>query len=168
MTGGVTCSNVARNDDSKQEGVRPQRRQQQHTPPVASASSTRESSQHDSRYVTLRYVTVTVTITPTFVTHTRCQDTIKYYCIQSHRWLESNLRHRNPQDRPYFQSHFRLSAADLMRTSWEKLVHYVGTNYGQNISNELHNKISVDIIEPVHSAEVLRKHGLRKAMIRSG
>jgi hypothetical protein len=60
------------------------------------------------------------------------------------------------------------SAADLMRTSWEKLVHYVGTNYGQDISNELQNKISVEIIEPVHSAEVLRKNGLREAMIRSG
>jgi hypothetical protein len=60
------------------------------------------------------------------------------------------------------------SAADLMRTSWEKLVQYVGTNYGQDISNELQNKIYVDIIEPVHSAEVLRKHGFREAMIRSG
>jgi hypothetical protein len=60
------------------------------------------------------------------------------------------------------------SAADLMRTSWEKLVQYGGTNYGQDISNELKNNISVDIIEPVHSAEVLRKHGLREAMIRSG
>jgi hypothetical protein len=38
----------------------------------------------------------------------------------------------------------------------------------QDISNELHNKITVDIIEPVNSAEVLRKHGLREAMIRSG
>jgi hypothetical protein len=47
-------------------------------------------------------------------------------------------------------------------------VHYVGTNYGQDISNELQNKITVDIIEPVHSAEVLRKHGLREAMIPSG
>ena len=28
-------------------------------------------------------------------------------------------------------------AADQMRTSWEKLVQYVGTNYGQDISNEL-------------------------------
>jgi hypothetical protein len=32
-------------------------------------------------------------------------------------------------------------------------VHYVDTNYGQDISNELQNKI---------------KHGLREAMIRSG
>jgi hypothetical protein len=55
-----------------------------------------------------------------------------------------------------------------MRTSWEKLVQYVGTNYGQDISNALHNKITVDMIEPVHSAEVMRKHGLRKAMIRYG
>jgi hypothetical protein len=55
-----------------------------------------------------------------------------------------------------------------MRTSWEKLVQYVGTNYWQDISNELQNNMSVDIIEPVHSAEVLRKHGLREAIIRSG
>jgi hypothetical protein len=48
-------------------------------------------------------------------------------------------------------------AADIMCTSWEKLVQYVGTNYGQDIINELQNKITVDIIEPVHSAEVLRK-----------
>jgi hypothetical protein len=60
------------------------------------------------------------------------------------------------------------SAADLMRTSWENLVQYVGNNYGQDISDELQNTITVDIIEPVHSAEVLRKHGLRKVMIRSG
>jgi hypothetical protein len=55
-----------------------------------------------------------------------------------------------------------------MRPSWEKLVQYVGTNYGQDISNELQNKISVDITEPVYSSEVLAKHGLREAMIRSG
>jgi hypothetical protein len=55
-----------------------------------------------------------------------------------------------------------------MRTSWEKLVQYVGTKNGQDISYELQNRIYVDIIEPVHSAEVLRKHVLREAMIRSG
>jgi hypothetical protein len=60
------------------------------------------------------------------------------------------------------------SAADIMRTMWEKLVKYSATNYGQDISNELQNKISVDIIEPVHSAEVLMKQGLKEAMIRSG
>jgi ribosomal protein L15 len=60
------------------------------------------------------------------------------------------------------------TAADIMRTSWDKLVQYVGTNYGQDISNELQNKIYVDIIEPVHYAEVLRKYGLREAIIQSG
>jgi hypothetical protein len=35
------------------------------------------------------------------------------------------------------------SAADQMRTSWEKLVQYVGTNYGQDINNELQNKVWV-------------------------
>jgi hypothetical protein len=55
-----------------------------------------------------------------------------------------------------------------MRTSWEKLVQYVGTTYGQYISNEKENKITVDIIEMVHSTEVMRKHGLREYMIRSG
>jgi hypothetical protein len=29
------------------------------------------------------------------------------------------------------------AAADQMRTSWGKLVKYVGTNYGQEINNEL-------------------------------
>jgi hypothetical protein len=47
-------------------------------------------------------------------------------------------------------------------------VQYVGNNYGQEIINELKNKITVDIIEPVHSAELLRKHGLREAIIRYG
>jgi hypothetical protein len=38
----------------------------------------------------------------------------------------------------------------------------------QDISNELQKKISVDIIEPVHYFELIRKHVLREAMIRSG
>jgi len=44
-------------------------------------------------------------------------------------------------------------AADQMRTSWEKLVQYVGTSYGQDISNELQNKTLVVIPEPAHSNE---------------
>jgi hypothetical protein len=42
------------------------------------------------------------------------------------------------------------SAADQMRTSWEKLVQYVGTNYGQDISNELQNMATVTFTQPVH------------------
>jgi hypothetical protein len=53
------------------------------------------------------------------------------------------------------------SAADQMRTSWEKLAQYVGTNYGQDISNELKKKITVILVEPVHTDDVLLKHSLR-------
>ena len=37
------------------------------------------------------------------------------------------------------------AAADQLRTSWEKLVQYVGTTYGQDISNELLNKTRIDV-----------------------
>jgi hypothetical protein len=60
------------------------------------------------------------------------------------------------------------SAADQMRTSWEKLVQYVGTNYGQDISNELQNKLTVTLVEPVHTAEILTRHDARVRMVRTG
>jgi hypothetical protein len=52
------------------------------------------------------------------------------------------------------------AAIDQMRTSWEKLVQFVGTNYGQDISNELQNKIPVILSEPVHTLEVLARHAI--------
>jgi hypothetical protein len=60
------------------------------------------------------------------------------------------------------------AAADQMRTSWEKIVQYVGTTYGQDISNELQNKTTVDIPEPVHSDEVMLRHAQREIVIRAG
>jgi hypothetical protein len=60
------------------------------------------------------------------------------------------------------------SAADQMRTSWEKLVQYVGTNYGQDINNELQNKITIVLIEPVHTSDVIARHSVREVMIRNG
>jgi hypothetical protein len=60
------------------------------------------------------------------------------------------------------------SAADHMRTSWEKVVQYVGTNYGQDINNELQNKITVVLIEPVHTNDVMTGHSVREFMIRTG
>jgi hypothetical protein len=60
------------------------------------------------------------------------------------------------------------SAADQMRTSWEKLVQYVGTNYGQYINNELQNKVLVVLTEPVHTEDVLERHSVREVMIRNG
>jgi hypothetical protein len=52
-----------------------------------------------------------------------------------------------------------------MRMSWAKLVQYVGTSYGQDISNELQKKVTVTLVEPVHKTEVLTRHGVRKQMI---
>jgi hypothetical protein len=60
------------------------------------------------------------------------------------------------------------AAADQMRTSWEKLVQFVGTNYGQDISNELQNKIPVILSEPIHTPEVLARHAIREQMVRTG
>jgi hypothetical protein len=60
------------------------------------------------------------------------------------------------------------SAADKMRNSWEKLVQYVGTNYGQDINNELQNKVWVVLTEPVHTSDVLARHIAREVTIRNG
>jgi hypothetical protein len=59
------------------------------------------------------------------------------------------------------------SAADQIPTSWEKLVQYVGTNYGQDIYNELQNKVWVVLAEPVHTDDVLSRHSVREVMIRN-
>jgi hypothetical protein len=60
------------------------------------------------------------------------------------------------------------SASDQIRTSWEKLAQYVGTNYGQDISKELQNKITVILVEPVHTDDVFLKHIMRETMICNG
>jgi hypothetical protein len=43
------------------------------------------------------------------------------------------------------------AAADQMQTLWEKLIQYFWMSYGQDISNELQNKVTVILAEPVHS-----------------
>jgi hypothetical protein len=60
------------------------------------------------------------------------------------------------------------SAADQMRTSWGKLVQYVGTNYGQDINKELHNKVWVVLTEPVHTDDVFARHIVSEVMIQNG
>jgi hypothetical protein len=47
-------------------------------------------------------------------------------------------------------------------------VQYVGTNYGQYINNKLQNKITVVLIEPVHTNDFLKRHSVREVMIRAG
>jgi hypothetical protein len=50
-----------------------------------------------------------------------------------------------------------------MRTTWEKIVHHVGTIYGHDVSNELQNKKTVPISKPEYSPEILAKHQERVA-----
>ena len=50
------------------------------------------------------------------------------------------------------------SAAEQTRSSWEKLLQYVGENYGQDISNYLQNKLTVNLVEPIHALEVIAQH----------
>jgi hypothetical protein len=60
------------------------------------------------------------------------------------------------------------AAADQMRSSWEKQVQYVGTTFGQDIANELHNKTTVVLAEPVHTTAVMTRHAARVQMVRAG
>ena len=60
------------------------------------------------------------------------------------------------------------SEADQTRSSWEKLAQYVGTNYGQDISNELQNKLTVNLVEPVHAPEVIERNIIRERIIITG
>ena len=45
---------------------------------------------------------------------------------------------------------------------------YGGTEYGKDISNELQDKITVILVEPVHTDDVLMRHGVREVIIRTG
>ena len=60
------------------------------------------------------------------------------------------------------------AASDQIRTSWGKLVQYVGTSYGSDISKELQNKTAVVLPEPVHELAVMVRHMTREVMFREG
>jgi hypothetical protein len=47
------------------------------------------------------------------------------------------------------------NAADLMQTTQEKIGQYVGIKYGEDIANELVNKVTVTIPPPVYSIAIL-------------
>jgi len=59
------------------------------------------------------------------------------------------------------------TAADQMRTSWEKIVQYVGIYYGKDISIELGSKEPVTLEEPQHTQEVMEYHRNRERVIRN-
>ena len=50
------------------------------------------------------------------------------------------------------------NAADLMRTTQEKIRQYIGIKYGEDIANELTNKATVTIPPPVYSPVILLRH----------
>jgi len=50
------------------------------------------------------------------------------------------------------------NAADLMRTSQEKIAQYVGAKFGKDIANELTNKTTVVVPPPVYSIAIQLKH----------
>ena len=52
-----------------------------------------------------------------------------------------------------------------MKTSWIKLVQYVGTTQGHDISNELHNRMTVIIVEPAHDQVILTHHVAREQLV---
>ena len=41
-------------------------------------------------------------------------------------------------------------SADQMQTTWEKIVHHVGTIFSQEISNELLNRVQIVVALPLH------------------
>ena len=58
------------------------------------------------------------------------------------------------------------NAADLMRTTQEKIVLYVGAKYGEDIANELTNKVTVTIPPPVYSAAIIARHQQWEQLVR--
>jgi hypothetical protein len=50
------------------------------------------------------------------------------------------------------------NAANLMRTTQEKIAQYVGIKYGEDIANKLTKKTTVTIPPPVYSAAILLRH----------
>jgi hypothetical protein len=59
------------------------------------------------------------------------------------------------------------NAADLMRTTQEKIRQYIGIKYGEDIANKLTNKTTVTIPPPVYSTVILLRHQEWKRHVRS-
>ena len=57
-------------------------------------------------------------------------------------------------------------SVDLLRTSLKKAIQYVGTNYGEDITDKLENCQQPTMSTPQHTAEVLRKHMAAKVTLK--
>ena len=59
------------------------------------------------------------------------------------------------------------TSADLLRTTLEKIIQYVGTKYGEDIANEIESRSLSTFTPPQHTAEVLRKHAAKTTLKRT-
>ena len=50
------------------------------------------------------------------------------------------------------------NAADLLRTTQEKIAQYVGSKYGEDIANEVTNKVAVTVPPLQYSAAIKTRH----------
>ena len=50
------------------------------------------------------------------------------------------------------------AAADTMRVTQEKVQQYVGIKYGEDIANELNNRVQVVIQSPEYSQAIKTRH----------
>ena len=55
-----------------------------------------------------------------------------------------------------------------MRLTWEKVCDYVGTEYGNDIANELINKQEMTLPQPTYPQSVQVRHNTRENVIRTG
>jgi hypothetical protein len=59
-----------------------------------------------------------------------------------------------------------ISAADQLCIMQEKIAQYIGAKYGEDIANELQNKMTVVIPTPTYSSAMMTRHTLRIALVR--
>ena len=57
------------------------------------------------------------------------------------------------------------TSADLLRTTLEKIIQYIGTKYGEDIADKIESRTISTFTHPQHStAEVLRKHAAKTTL----
>jgi hypothetical protein len=59
------------------------------------------------------------------------------------------------------------NAADLLRTTQDKVAQFVGSKYGEDIANELTNKTTVVVAPPQYSAAIMSRHQEWERHVRS-
>ena len=59
------------------------------------------------------------------------------------------------------------ASADLLRTTLEKVIQFVGTKYGEDIADEIESRTLSTLAAPQHTAEVLRKHAAKTTLKRT-